>query len=922
MLPMNISAPNALETSASHHRSPIDLASAHSAVGARVAQQQAALLEIMRSGMLERELPEILTNLTEVTARTIDVGRVSVWRLNSAGDSIEMVDLFAAATGNHASGTKLQAERYPAYFEALRTNRVISAPDVERDPRVIELREDYLQPQHIQSMLDSAIWHAGQSRGVVCVESVAARREWTFDEQQFVGSIADLVALAIENETRRDAQSRASDSEHRFSQVFRLIPDWLVVTRIADGVVLEVNHSFQDQTGYRADEVVGKTTRNFGMWADSGQREQWLARIEHDGQVQALEADLRLKSGDIRNFQISTEPIVFRGENCLVSAVRDITENKRHSRMVFEIAQGVASGTGESFFRSLVERLALALDADVAFIGEIDRDDSSQVHANAVQGRDGPAKPFAYPLEGSPCEVILRQGVCAYPRDVARMFPRDRILAEQGIEAYVGAPLHDSTGRPRGVIAVMFSKPLEERELAIQLMRIFASRASVELERRDQLIALEHRATHDALTNLQNRTSLEKKIETAIAGGGAGSRGALLLLDLDRFKEINDTLGHAVGDRLLIKIADRLKADNARGNICHGEVARLGGDEFAIWLGNIADASVARAIASRALATVNTPFEIDGSRLQVETSIGIAVYPEHGSSASDLLRCADIAMYAAKRKGTGYSIYESSEDPYSAKRLTLMSQLGDAVRGNELELHYQPRISFAQGKRTGFEALVRWRHPQLGLLPPGQFIPLAELSDVIRPLTMWVIEEALAQIGRWHQRGWDVFVSVNASARHLMDDSFPLELKRLLDKHRIDPAQLELEITESAIIVDPARATQILKRVHEMGVRISIDDFGTGFSSLSHLQRLPIHALKIDVSFVTHMLINEQDAVIVESTINLAHNLGLSVVAEGIEDAATHLRLRALGCDEGQGYFFARPMDEDAASAWLEKQTA
>lgn len=908
--------------SPSERRLAIVDASAHSTIESRVADQQAALLEIMRSGMLERELPEILSKLTEVTARTLNVGRVSIWRLSGSGDSIEMVDLFLFATGDHTSGTQLRAERYPAYFAALRTNRVISAPDVERDPRVIELREDYLQPQHIQSMLDSAIWQAGQSKGVVCVESVAGRREWTPDEQQFVGSIADLVALAIENETRRDAQTRASDSEQRFSQVFRLIPDWLVVTRLTDGVVLEVNHSFQDQTGYRAGEVVGRTTREFGMWAVAGQREDWLARIAADGQVQSLEADLRLKSGDIRNFQISTEPIVFKGENCLVSAARDVTENKRHSRMVFEIAQGVATETGESFFRSLVERLALALGADVAFIGEIDRDNPGEVHANAVQGRNGPASPFSYPLEGSPCEVILRQGVCAYPRDVARMFPRDKILAGQGVEAYVGAPLHDSTGRPRGVIAVMFSKPLEERELAIQLMRIFASRASVELERRDQLVALEYRATHDALTHLQNRAALEKKIETAIADGDASTRGALLLLDLDRFKEINDTLGHAIGDRLLVNIADRLKDENAQGDICTGEVARLGGDEFAIWLGNIADASVARAIASRALATVNTPFEIDGSRLQVETSIGIACYPAHGSSASDLLRCADIAMYAAKRKGTGYSIYEPSEDPYSAKRLTLMSQLGDAVRGNELELHYQPRISFAQGKRTGFEALVRWRHPQLGLLPPGQFIPLAELSDVIKPLTMWVIEEALAQIGRWHQRGWDVFVSVNASARHLMDDSFPLELKRLLDKHRIDPAQLELEITESAIIVDPARATQILKRVHEMGVRISIDDFGTGFSSLSNLQRLPIHALKIDVSFVTHMLMNEQDAVIVESTINLAHNLGLSVVAEGIEDAATHMRLRALGCDEGQGYFIARPMDKDAASAWLERQTA
>ena len=228
------------------HRSAVLDGSAHSAIAARVALQQAALLEIVRSGILARELPEILANLTEVTARTLNAGRVSIWRLNPARDSLRSADLFLAASATHAAEVELHAVRYPAYFEALRTNRVICAPDVARDQRLVELFEDYLKPLHIKSMLDSAIWHAGVSQGVVCVESVAERREWTPDEQQFVGSIADLVALADENETRRAAQSRASDSEQRFSQVFRLIPDWLIVTRLDDGVVLEVNEAFQD----------------------------------------------------------------------------------------------------------------------------------------------------------------------------------------------------------------------------------------------------------------------------------------------------------------------------------------------------------------------------------------------------------------------------------------------------------------------------------------------------------------------------------------------------------------------------------------------------------------------------------------------------------------------------------------------------
>ena len=906
--------------SASTHRSAMVDASAHSAIATRVALQQAALLDIMRSGMLARELPEILTKLTEVTALTLNVGRVSIWRLNPSRDSLEAADLYLASTVTHTRGTELKAIRYPAYFEALRTNRVISAPDVERDQRVTELFEDYLRPLHIKSMLDSAIWHAGVSQGVVCVESVNERREWTADEQQFVASIADLVALADENETRRAAQSRAVASEQQFAQVFRLIPDWLIVTRLTDGVVLEVNESFQEQTGYRGDEVIGRTSRDLGMWAISGQREQWLERLKAAGELHGLEADLRLKSGEIRNFQIATEPIVFKGEDCLISAARDITENKRQARMVFEIAQGVAASTGESFFRSLVDRLSQALGSDLALIGEIDRSDPTLVRTIAAQQRDGTTCAFSYRLEGSPCEVILGQGVCAYPRDVAKIFPRDEVLAEQHIEAYVGAPLLDAAGHPRGVIAVMFSKPLEHSELAVQLMRIFAHRASAELERHDQLAELEYRASHDSLTGLQNRASIEKKIGDAIRDGGAGVHAALQLLDLDRFKEINDTLGHAVGDLLLIKIAQRLRDENKQGSLSHGEVARLGGDEFAIWLGNITDDSVASLVAARALAAVTAPFEVEGYRLQVDTSIGIAHCPLHGSTASDLLRCADIAMYVAKRKGIGFSIYEATADPYSPKRLALMSQLGEAVNSGQLELHYQPRMSFVDGKASGFEALVRWRHPQLGLLSPGQFIPLAELSDVIRPLTIWVINEALTQLARWHANGRQVFIAVNISARLLMDDSFPDQVKRLLDKHRIDPALLELEITESAIIAEPERANQTLIRIHAMGVRISIDDFGTGYSSLSHLKRLPLNALKIDVSFVTHMLTNEQDAVIVESTIGLAHNLGLSVVAEGIEDAETQTRLRALGCDEGQGYFIARPMDNIAASAWLEQQ--
>lgn len=894
----------------------------YAAMAVRVRRQQAALLDVIKSGVLAEDLTTVFERLTEITASTLGVGRASIWRRAGAGTVLELADLFMSANHTRVKSLRLEATRYPAYFEALNTSRTINATDAQRDPRTNQLANDYLYPLRILSILDATVWREGENYGVVCIESVDERRAWTLDEEQFAGSIADLVMFAIENDARRVAQSRLIDSEERISQFFRLSVDWMAITRQSDGVIIEVNASFESQSGYRADEVIGRTTRELGLWAAPLQRDEWLARIEADRGVHGMEVEFRLKSGDIRAFQVSTEPILMNGVPCLISICRDITDSKRHERLVFDIAQGVAAATGATFFRSLVERLQQALDADMAFVGELADDDPTQIRTIAVQERGGIGRSFAYNLDGSPCEQILGQGVCAYPNNVAKLFPRDKALTDAGMQGYVGAPLIDSAGCAMGLIAVLFKRPLEDGELAVQLLRIFAARASAELERRVQLAELEFRATHDQLTGLLNRATLEKEIDAAIRDSEQEAHHALMLMDLDRFKEVNDTLGHNIGDTLLVKIARRLSSENAAGTMCVGLVARLGGDEFAVWLKNIDGSPIAEQVASRALSAITAPFELEGYRLEVGASIGVAIHPEHGNSASDLLRCADIAMYVAKRHRTGYALYNANEDPYSPKRLSLMGQLGDAVRNGELEVHYQPKINLARHCASGFEALVRWRHPSLGLLPPAEFIPLAELSDVIRPLTFWVLDEALARLKAWSHAGHQLHMAVNLSARLLMDDTCHEHVQRLLKKHGVEPHLLVLEITESAIIADPERATRTLQRIHEMGVKISIDDFGTGYSSLSHLKRLPLNALKIDVSFVTHMLTNEQDAVIVASTIALAHNLGLSVVAEGIEDVDTAARLGALGCDEGQGYLYGRPMPAAEASDWLRSHTA
>lgn len=882
----------------------------------RVARQQAALLEIMRGTALSMELPQIFEMLTEVTVRTLSVGRASIWRFNADESALQLADLFESPAARHSSGIALPASHYPSYFEALKVNRVINAAEARVDARTVEFKDGYLVPLGIVSMLDAAIWYDGKSQGVVCIESVNEARDWFPDEQQFAGSIADLAVLAIENESKRTAQRELERSEQRFAQLFRLSPDWLLVARLSDGKMIEVNDTFQAQSGYLAADIIGKSSLEFGLWVDPQRRAAWFANARGRDDIATTEAEFRLKSGVVRTFQISSQRIEIDGEACLISISRDITESKRQERMLFEIAQGVAAASGESFFSSLVERMLHALEADVALVGSIS-EKGDAVECIAVHARDGLAATFSYPLLGSPCQEVLEQGVQLFERDVSKVFASHDVISKMGIEGYIGAPLLDSQSKPLGLIAALFRRPIERSDVAQQLIRIFATRASVELERQQQTVEIEYRASHDMLTRLANRFTLDKRIDSSIADRTVGAHGALLVLDLDRFKEVNDTLGHAAGDALLAKTAERLRATYAMDGLHPGTVARMGGDEFAIWLSNIEAPHMADLAASRTLAAIMEPFEIDGFRLELGASVGIALYPAHGDNASDLMRCADIAMYVAKRKGSGFARYEANADPYSARRLTLMSELGEAVRGGQLELHYQPRMNLKSGAPSGFEALVRWRHPTRGLIPPGQFVPLAELTDVIRPLTLWVLDAALAQVAIWNRAGHDVTVSVNLSARHLIDESCPHQVRRLLEKHAVSPERLELEITESALIVDPERATATLRHVHDMGVKISVDDFGTGYSSLSHLRRLPLHALKIDVSFVTHMLTNEADAVIVESTIGLAHNLGLTVVAEGIEDHETLKRLSELGCDEGQGYVIAKPLPESQATAWL-----
>jgi|GEM_PF-346950 len=425
---------------------------------------------------------------------------------------------------------------------------------------------------------------------------------------------------------------------------------------------------------------------------------------------------------------------------------------------------------------------------------------------------------------------------------------------------------------------------------------------------------LEYQSTHDALTRLPNRVRLYREMEHWLRHRDSDHLSALLLIDLDRFKEINDTLGHQVGDHLLQLIGPRLETEMAE---MPGTIARLGGDEFAIFLPRIRSPRQAIVFGHRVLDALRQEFDVDGFFTEISASIGISIAPTQAQDVSTMMRYADVAMYRAKTEMSGLSLYNAEYDPHSPKRLAMMGELGRAIREDQLCLNYQPKVCLETGKFYGFEALLRWNHPELGFVPPGEFIPIVEMTSLIHPMTSWVLEKSIEQCRAWHDRGLVISVAVNLSARNLLDDNIPKQVLRLLQEYQLPPSALELEITESSIMTDPARALRVLEHLHELGVQLSIDDFGTGYSSLAYLKRLPVKTLKIDNSFVRNMLEDKQDELIVNSTIHLAHNMGLTVVAEGVENEELLQKLKALGCDEAQGYYIGRPMSVEKAEDWM-----
>ena len=728
-------------------------------------------------------------------------------------------------------------------------------------------------------------------------------------------------------------------SEERYRSLVEASPDGIVVTDLY-GYITTVNQRAAGLYGYVSPgDMVGRRAMELIALVDRGRaledaRTARAAGGVRYGEYTALKPDGSTFPVEIRVTIIKDD----KGDpEAFIQACTDITERRRteETLQVSEICAATQNAATVALAQSvtvgeavtnLIRTVGENADWDAAIAWLLDERDSVLRYHSVwrresldVAALEDVSRQLSHACGDDLPGRVWESGTTTWIHDIVSdtNFPRALVASRIGLRAAVGVPVL-LDGSVRGVMEFFSRDAQKASEDLTRTMSTISAQLGQFMKRKEAENALEHQARHDALTTLPNRMLLRERLERAfLAARGQDVALALLLMDLDRFKEVNDTLGHHYGDLLLQQVGLRVRSALRNADT----VARLGGDEFAVLL-PATDLVGARVMADKILKIVEQPYRLEAHQVDVGVSIGIAVFPQHGDDVQTLMQRADIAMYAAKRATVGHAVYAAEQDDHSPDRLALMAELRQVIEQKRLLVHYQPKINLKTGHIESVEALARWHHPRHGMIPPDQFIPLAEKSGLIRPLSYSVLDQALRQCRNWQQAGMGLNVAVNLSAENLHDPQLVTVISELLEMHGLDPGSLTGEITESAIMGRSAQASEAVARLHDMGIRISVDDFGIGHSSLAYLRQLPVHEVKIDKSFVMDMARQDDDAFIARSVIDLGHKLGLEVVAEGVETSEIRGMLDSMDCDHAQGFHLSRPLPASELITWFAQLNA
>jgi len=745
--------------------------------------------------------------------------------------------------------------------------------------------------------------------------------------------------LSMSENINKPEQTNTLDARYRF--VFETAADGMFLMH--DQVFTDCNLAVLKMFNCSKNEILNKSPMDFSplLQADGQDSESKAAekiKAALSGETQFFEWTHKRLCGDEFDAEVTLNKVELHGVDHILASVRDISARKKNEKelaqfrahilqknenlaLLNELSQHLhATNSVKEIYTKTQQVLAGMHHIPAVSIYQVDIENNA-LHFIMQNNQSKPVESQHQSIPINPKfaghaldtgELVYADNISTDTRLLAALKPA---FTTQGYHSLVVIPLVYQD-KKIAILNLAYRGTQTLSKENIEVLNSIGKTVSLALANAQTRSELQYIAHHDSLTDLGNRVYFHTEFTKAISEK-AYSNAALYLLDLDRFKEINDTLGHFTGDTVLKKIGPRLKSC-IKGH--HSLVSRLGGDEFIIAVFGVNKPRQLEKIAQTIIASIRRPYEVDDMRLEIDTSMGIAMYPKDGMNSHALLRSADVAMYQAKHTGKGYAFYDQGNDVHTPKRLAMIAELGSSITSGQLFLHYQPKIDLKNNQVIGFEALARWDHPRMGQLSPAMFIPLIEMTNSIYSLTEEVLHQALAQQMQWRKDGYDYSVAVNLSARNLIDDRIVYLLEDLLSYYDTPPGMLELEITETALMHDTYRAVDYLKQLAKLGIKLSIDDFGTGYSSLAYLQKLPIDRLKLDREFVLTMLDDNQGNKIVETIVSLSNQLDLTVIAEGVEDKNTLDRLRSINCHQAQGYFIYRPDTWDNIQHWLKRK--